>query len=162
MLWSLSIQNLQKLQSKFLIKEFLNQKANNLFQKCLLPRKHGYPNDLRTQGLISGLFSCVHSFAAFLGPMAGGVCVQTMGYRMSVFLLIVMILAIVIIFCLNLGVFHLQFYPKFAYCLRVCCIPLFTSVLWEMRQIRRMLKKIQIHLYWLKWEIGFNFQTWSN
>lgn len=25
--------------------------------------KHGYPKDLRTQGLISGIFSCVHSMA---------------------------------------------------------------------------------------------------
>jgi hypothetical protein len=41
----------------------------NIFLKCdLIERlisnsKSGYPNDLRTHGLISGLFSGVHSFA---------------------------------------------------------------------------------------------------
>lgn len=53
---------------------------------------HGYPSDLRTQGVISGLFSCVHSFAAFVGPMVGGVSVQMIGYRMSVFGIIVLLI----------------------------------------------------------------------
>lgn len=54
--------------------------------------KHGYPNDLRTQGLISGIFSATHSLAAFIGPMLGGFSVQYIGYRNSVFAIIIMFL----------------------------------------------------------------------
>lgn len=53
---------------------------------------HGYPNDIRTQGLISGIFSAVHSLAAFVGPMIGGISVQYLGYRNSIFILIILFL----------------------------------------------------------------------
>lgn len=55
---------------------------------------NGYPNDLRTQGLISGLFSLVYSLGAMIGPVTGGVVYDYMGFEMATFFVVVMFVVI--------------------------------------------------------------------
>lgn len=50
----------------------------------------GYPNDLRTQGLISGLFGGIHSLGALLGPSIGGFLVDWIGFDMATFIIVIL------------------------------------------------------------------------
>jgi MFS family permease len=61
----------------------------------MIARKHGYPNDLRTQGLISGLFGAIHSLGALIGPMVGGFIVDMIGFEMATFIIVIMFFIVV-------------------------------------------------------------------
>lgn len=63
---------------------------------------HGYPNDLRLQGLIGGIFGSVWSLGALLGPIIGGFVVEKIGFNLTSFYLLVTFIVIDIIY----GVFH--------------------------------------------------------
>lgn len=43
----------------------------------------GYPNNLESYGLISGLWTSTFAFGAFLGPSVSGVLYDTIGFRNS-------------------------------------------------------------------------------
>lgn len=45
--------------------------------------KHGYPDDLRTYGLVSALWSSAFALGAFVGPSIGGVMLDTVGFRIG-------------------------------------------------------------------------------
>lgn len=55
-----------------------------------IARSAGYPNDLRTQGLISGLFGAIHSLGALIGPMVGGFLVDWIGFNQATFIIVIM------------------------------------------------------------------------
>lgn len=61
-----------------------------------LNRSKGYPNDLRTQGLISGTFSSVWSSGALVGPILGGYVVDKVGFNMASFGIVILFLVTVI------------------------------------------------------------------
>lgn len=43
----------------------------------------GYPYELETYGLVSGIFSTFFALGAFLGPFGGGYLLQTLGFEMA-------------------------------------------------------------------------------
>lgn len=51
-------------------------------------RAYGYPNDLRTQGLISGVFTSVYSLGALVGPVVGGIVIDLIGFDQSTYVII--------------------------------------------------------------------------
>lgn len=51
---------------------------------------NGYPNDLRTQGIISGIFSSIFSAGALIGPLVGGYVVEKIGFNMASFYIVLM------------------------------------------------------------------------
>jgi len=57
-------------------------KANNIF---FILRNYGFPDDLRTQGLISGIFSSVFSLGYLLGPILGSALVERIGFDLATF-----------------------------------------------------------------------------
>lgn len=59
-----------------------------------IARSAGYPNDLRTQGLISGLFGAIHSLGALIGPIIGGFLVDTIGFDYATFIIVIMFIVI--------------------------------------------------------------------
>ena len=61
----------------------------------ILERLHGHANDVKTQGLISATFSFIWSLGALLGPVAGGIVVDTIGFDMASFCLVGFFLFIV-------------------------------------------------------------------
>lgn len=56
-----------------------------------IAEKHGYPKDLRTQGIISGTFSCAYSTGALLGPIIGGIVVDLVGFNMVTFMVAILL-----------------------------------------------------------------------
>ena len=60
-----------------------------------LIRSAGYPNDLRTQGLISGLFGAIHSLGALIGPILGGFLVDKIGFNNTTGLVVIMFIIVV-------------------------------------------------------------------
>jgi len=65
-----------------------------------IAKQQGYPNDLRTQGLISGLFGCIHSLGALIGPMVGGFFVDMIGFEMATFGIVIMFFFVGILYTL--------------------------------------------------------------
>lgn len=62
----------------------------------------GYPvADLRTQGIISGVFSSVWSLGAMLGPIFGGYIVDVIGFDNATFLIVIMFLATGLVYALS-------------------------------------------------------------
>lgn len=64
---------------------------------------HGYANDLRTQGLISGIFSSVWSLGSLIGPVAGGIVVEMLGFSLASFIIVLAFLITSLLF----AIFHL-------------------------------------------------------
>lgn len=62
--------------------------------------KHGYSNDLRTQGLISGVFSSVWSLGALIGPVAGGIVVDILGFSLASFIIVMTFLITAFLFAI--------------------------------------------------------------
>ena len=42
---------------------------------------HGFPNNLETYGLISGLWTSTFALGAFIGPSVGGILMDWVGFR---------------------------------------------------------------------------------
>jgi len=58
----------------------------------------GYPtNDLRTHGIISGVFSSVWSLGAMLGPISGGYLVDLIGFDMATFFIAILFILTVLL-----------------------------------------------------------------
>lgn len=55
-------------------------------QTCI---QKGFPDDIGTYGLISGLFGSTLALGAFLGPSAGGLLFDTVGFRNGIYFVIV-------------------------------------------------------------------------
>lgn len=64
---------------------------------------HGYANDLRTQGLISGIFSSVWSLGSLIGPVAGGIVVDILGFSLASFIIVLAFLITALLF----AIFHM-------------------------------------------------------
>jgi MFS family permease len=50
-----------------------------MFHTCF--RSHGFPNNLETYGLISGLWTSTFALGAFVGPSIAGILYDSMGFR---------------------------------------------------------------------------------
>jgi len=50
---------------------------------------HGFPNNLETYGLISGLWTSTFAFGAFIGPSVAGILFDTIGFRNSTLFIVV-------------------------------------------------------------------------
>lgn len=63
---------------------------------------HGYPNDIRTKGIISGIFASVYSSGALIGPLGGGMVIDAYGFELATF--------IVVIYFIIVGTLYTTFY----------------------------------------------------
>lgn len=66
----------------------------------------GYPNDLRTQGLISGVFTSVWGLGALAGPIVAGSLIDLFGFNLASFSVVLLFL----ITCILFALFHLVNY----------------------------------------------------
>lgn len=64
--------------------------------------KHGFSEGLETYGLISGLWTSIFAFGAFVGPSVSGVLYDAIGFRKSVYFIIVWHAIVSIVFILFL------------------------------------------------------------
>jgi MFS family permease len=64
--------------------------------------KHGFHEGLETYGLVSGLWTSIFAFGAFVGPSVSGVLYDAIGFRKSVYFIIVLHAVVAIIFILFL------------------------------------------------------------
>lgn len=62
--------------------------------------ENGYSNDLRTQGLISGIFSSVWSLGSLIGPVAGGIVVDILGFSLASFIIVFAFLLTALLFAI--------------------------------------------------------------
>lgn len=69
-----------------------------------IARSAGYPNDLRTQGLISGLFGAIHSLGALIGPILGGFLVDKIGFNNTTGLVVIMFIIVGILYAIVYGI----------------------------------------------------------
>lgn len=61
----------------------------------------GYPvDDLRTHGIISGVFNSVWSLGAMLGPISGGAVVELIGFDMATFLIVCLFISVGLIYAI--------------------------------------------------------------
>lgn len=72
--------------------------------ECFVCRAHGFPNNMETYGLISGLWTSTFAFGAFIGPSVAGILYDTVGFRNST-LFVVICAGVVVsrLFTLRLG-----------------------------------------------------------
>lgn len=64
--------------------------------------QHGFTEGLETYGLVSGLWTSIFAFGAFVGPSASGALYDAIGFRSSVYFIIVWHAIVVIVFTLFL------------------------------------------------------------
>lgn len=64
--------------------------------------KHGFNEGLETYGLVSGLWTSIFAFGAFVGPSVSGVLYDAIGFRKSVYFIIVWHAIVAIVFILFL------------------------------------------------------------
>lgn len=48
-----------------------------------MSRQYGFPNNLETYGLISGLWTSTFALGAFIGPSVAGILMDNIGFRNS-------------------------------------------------------------------------------
>ncbi|CEF65310.1 MFS-type transporter SLC18B1 [Strongyloides ratti] len=49
----------------------------------IITEEYGYPNNMNTNGILSGIFTCVFSLGGFIGPTIGGILVQYYQYTIA-------------------------------------------------------------------------------
>uniref|UniRef100_A0A0K0FB53 MFS-type transporter SLC18B1 (inferred by orthology to a human protein) n=1 Tax=Strongyloides venezuelensis TaxID=75913 RepID=A0A0K0FB53_STRVS len=49
----------------------------------IITNEYGYPNDMNTSGILSGMFTCVFSLGGFIGPTIGAILVQYYQYTIA-------------------------------------------------------------------------------
>ncbi|XP_054156784.1 MFS-type transporter SLC18B1-like [Oppia nitens] len=59
--------------------------------------RRGFPDDISTYGLVSAMFFCACSIGAFIGPTLGGFLLETIGYRKSTLVILVIDIILVLI-----------------------------------------------------------------
>lgn len=60
---------------------------------CCCYRAHGFPNNLETFGLISGLWTSTFALGAFIGPSVSGILYDNIGFRnASIFVIVLHLL----------------------------------------------------------------------
>lgn len=64
--------------------------------------KHGFSEGLETYGLVSGLWTSIFAFGAFVGPSASGALYDAIGFRKSVYFIIVWYAVVAAVFILFL------------------------------------------------------------
>lgn len=64
--------------------------------------KHGFHEGLETYGLVSGLWTSIFAFGAFVGPSASGALFDAIGFRKSVYFIIVWQAIVAIVFIMFL------------------------------------------------------------
>lgn len=64
---------------------------------------YGFEEGLETYGLVSGLWTSIFAFGAFVGPSASGALYDAIGFNKSVYFIIVMHAIVVIVFVLFLS-----------------------------------------------------------
>jgi MFS family permease len=64
--------------------------------------QHGFSEGLETYGLISGLWTSIFAFGAFVGPSASGVLYDAIGFQKSVYFIIIWHVIVMIVFILFL------------------------------------------------------------
>lgn len=64
--------------------------------------QHGFSEGLETYGLISGLWTSIFAFGAFVGPSASGFLYDAIGFRKSVYFIIVWHAIVAVVFILFL------------------------------------------------------------
>jgi len=62
---------------------------------------NGYPNDMKTQGLISGIFGAINSLGALLGTSLGGFVVDWIGFQMGTVLIAIMFFIVGILYTIS-------------------------------------------------------------
>ncbi|CAL4158618.1 unnamed protein product, partial [Meganyctiphanes norvegica] len=57
-------------------------------------KDNGFPNNIETQGLVSGIFTSTFSFGMFTGSSVGGILLDNFGFRMGSLVPIVMLFTV--------------------------------------------------------------------
>jgi len=73
--------------------------------------RYGFPDTIDTYGLVSGLWTSVFAFGAFVGPTFGGVLYDAVTFRWAIFLIVIGEL-LALIFLVIYLIFELSVYPK--------------------------------------------------
>lgn len=63
---------------------------------------HGFPDDLSTYGLVSGIWTSTFALGCFIGPSAGGVLVDYIGFPWTT----VIVMALHVLVALSTGLYH--------------------------------------------------------
>ena len=64
---------------------------------------HGFPNNLQTYGMVSGLWTSTFALGAFVGPSAAGILFDNFGFRASTDFVIIINLLLVTIETFSIG-----------------------------------------------------------
>jgi hypothetical protein len=68
---------------------------NTIFILCLIFRIHGFPNNLATYGMVSGLWTSTFALGSFIGPSVAGVMYDYVGFEYSTLFVVVFNFALV-------------------------------------------------------------------
>ena len=68
---------------------------NTRFILCLIFRIHGFPNNLATYGMVSGLWTSSFALGSFIGPSVAGVMYDYVGFEYSTLFVVVFNFALV-------------------------------------------------------------------
>ncbi|CAL8142736.1 unnamed protein product [Orchesella dallaii] len=69
---------------------------------------HGYPDDISTYGLVSGLWTCMSALGYFIGPFVGGILDDWVGFRWST----VFVIAGMVVLLILLAGFHISHFRR--------------------------------------------------
>jgi len=73
--------------------------------------KAGFPDTIDTYGLVSGLWTSVFAFGAFVGPTFGGILFDAITFRWAIFLVVILEIIALIMLATYLIVLHCQSTP---------------------------------------------------
>lgn len=60
------------------------------FLSCISFRRNGFPDNIETYGLVSGLWTSTFALGAFIGPCVSGYLYDTIGFREAVLFIIIL------------------------------------------------------------------------
>ena len=74
--------------------------TKRLYSLILAIATGGFPDNIETYAIISGLQTSLYSAGAFIGPSVGGVMVEKLGFRRaSVLVLVIEVCVVALIMC---------------------------------------------------------------
>lgn len=62
---------------------------------------HGFPDDMSTSGLVSGLWTSAFTFGLFLGPSIGGVLLDQVGFDWGAFFVVIMHFLVIVVILIH-------------------------------------------------------------
>ncbi|CAG2069398.1 unnamed protein product, partial [Timema podura] len=84
---------------------------------CLCSRAYGFPNNLETYGLISGLWTSTFALGAFIGPSLAGILYDSVGFRKATMFvvglnLLVCVVVVIFVCCARRPHFYKEVTPE--------------------------------------------------